>query len=238
MKTHRLRYSLLSVLLIILLIISILIWRSFDSNVRFQQLKKDYNKNYNVIITKDTVLMGIPAAAQLSALISHFNHYKFELQKIKPEQLKAPNRAAWQQMSQVIVAQIQFLQKLRQDPRLYNIGELYKSTLKNKERTLKSRLQLIENQLQIAAKYYDNAKANLINPDSANLQPAIQQQLQTLHFLQNELLDSLYRAKLSQATHETFLANTHKAKLAVKDYLAFCRSLQFEFQNTNNLKQK
>lgn len=217
--------------IITLLIISILIWRSYDPNIRLQQVMKVYNKEYNDIISEDSIPLNQLHSGRIYLLEDHFGRYLRELRKINPEKLSALHREEWKERNKFIAQQMQNLAKLRQDPSVYNIVEPLKNTLANQEMPLQSRLQQIENQLQSAKLYYRNAKTNLTTPDSAKLQPAIQQHLQTLYFLQNELIDSLRKAHPSEIQRDTFLARTIEAKIAVKDYIAFCRSLLFEYQD-------
>lgn len=235
MRKSDLNYFLITSILI-LFIISILIWRSYDPNVHFQGVMKAYNKNYKEVLGQDSVQANTLHSGQISFLEGHFSRFLTQLRKIKPEKLKALHQKEWNETNKFIAQQMQYLVSLRQDPSLYDIGEVLKSILINKEITLKNRLQLIENQLQYTKQYYSNAKTNLTMPDSAKLQPAIQQQLQTLHFLQQELLDSLGKVPLSVAQHDTFLAHTTQAQLAVKDYIAFCRSILFEYQDSMFVK--
>ena len=123
------------------------------------------------------------------------------------------------------------INQLRSDPSLYNLGGVIKTILVRKNTTSEEKWQRLEQQLQEAPWYYTVAKDNLVYPDTAKTRLSIEKQLLTLQFLQTELLDSLSRSKLKEPQRQNILTQHSKAQIAVKDYLAFCRSILFESQN-------
>ena len=43
--------------------------------------------------------------------------------------------------------------------------------------------------------------------------------------------DSLFKAQLEKTERKKFIRNLNKAQDAIKDYVAFCNSVLFEFSN-------
>lgn len=124
------------------------------------------------------------------------------------------------------------LYALRSDPALYNIGEHWKRSLANRVRPLNERLNIIKIQMELSSDYYNAAKRNLQKPNPDRTGDALQSQLLTLDFLDTELTAALQAAALSLQEKEAFQQVLTKARMEVKDYLAFCRSLQFEHRDS------
>lgn len=124
------------------------------------------------------------------------------------------------------------LYALRSDPALYNIGEHWKRSLANRVRPLNERLNIIKIQMELSSDYYNAAKRNLQKPNPDRTGDALQSQLLTLDFLDTELTAALQAAALSLQEKEAFQQVLTKARIEVKDYLAFCQSLQFEHRDS------
>lgn len=124
------------------------------------------------------------------------------------------------------------LYALRSDPALYNIGEHLKRSLADRVRPLNERLNIIKTQMELSGDYYNAAKRNLQKPDPDRTGDALQNQMLTLDFLDTELTAALQAAALSSHEKEAFQKVLTKARMEVKDYLAFCRSLQFEHRDS------
>lgn len=238
MNPKYLRSILLLLTACVLLVITFIVWRNADPTIRFRKLQEKLSADYQNIAYKDSMVFVVMEPEQVIGSINRLKYYQREFQRFQPAALKSLHQKERERINQLINQQILLWQKTQQDPSLYNIGEPLRSILQNVELSLQNRLQQIENQLQLSESYYTAAKSNLIFPDSTKIQPAMQQQLQTLRFLQKELPDSLRNANLQAPQRVIFLANTKKATLAVKDYLAFCRSLWFEYQDSTFQKQK
>ena len=122
--------------------------------------------------------------------------------------------------------------KYRRDPAAYNLGGALKQVLAENKIPLTRRLLAIEAQMKQAPAYYQAAKANLYAPLPARCRLAVEKHSLALEFLSNELSDSLSRSSLSEAEAYRFKKAAEQARMAVKDYLAFCQSLYFEHQDS------
>ena len=153
---------------------------------------------------------------------------------------KLSNRhwAAVRATEQDVVRELQRMQALYRDPAAYNLGGILKIALSDTTRTLRQRLERIAGLLPQSAGYYAAAKANLRRPDAERVVLAMQKQLWTLQFLQSELQDSLALVPLNASQRDSIFTQILLAKIAVKDFLAFCRSLQFEAQDENWQQRK
>ncbi|MBK7872264.1 MAG: hypothetical protein IPJ74_17110 [Saprospiraceae bacterium] len=158
----------------------------------------------------------------------YFKNYQAQLKEINRAQLKDKNKAAYIKLEQKIKERLTLLHKMKTDPSLYNLGGELKIILSSDSIALDARLLRIGQGMKEAAIYYMSAKNNLNQPDPEKTTLAIQKQLLSIKFLNGELLDSLARSSLSAQEKEAFIARTYEAKIAIKDYLAFCRSLLFE----------
>lgn len=124
------------------------------------------------------------------------------------------------------------IQQYRHDPSTYNLGGALKQVLAAKQAPLARRLKAIKMQMEQAPRYYGYAKANIHAPIPERCRLAAEKQRLTLDFLSNELQDSLGRLERNEAEARQFQATVEKARIAVKDYLAFCESLYFEHQDS------
>lgn len=233
MKTRRLRYFVLAVLILILFIISILIRQSYDPNVRFRRLQKSFNSAYQTTYSPlfDSLQLGIIESKNLQARYQIFTYYDPQFASFNNRELSPIHYKEWQLTQDLIKNQMIYLSNLKKDPTLYNFEMPLKKILQQKDTPLQSRLQQLENKLHYASHYYTAAKDNLITPDSIKLKSAIHQQLQTLQFLRSDLPNLLARSSLSPSKKQKILQRSLQAQLAVKDYIAFCRSRLFEYQD-------
>lgn len=229
------RSKILRIILFILLASTAIatVWFLYDRNPNtiFKRLERDFRQE-NPLLSDTTSItdyvFSISSRNQLNQEKAFFQQYGVRLKKIAPEQLSARNKATYLQLEQRISEHLKELHALQTDPSLYNLGGELKVILSNDSIPLDGRLLHIGQSLKEADIYYLNAKANLIKPHPDKTSLAIQKQLRTLNFLNGELLDPLMHSNLSTPEREEITQKTAQAKIAVKDYLAFCRSLLFE----------
>ncbi len=122
--------------------------------------------------------------------------------------------------------------KLRVDPAVYNLGGELKRILSNTAPGEPEKARFLETALTNAPAYYRYARANLLNPDYGQFPLAVQKQILTLHFLEHELTGSLDEMQLETLEKEKLFNLIPGAKLAVKDYIGFCESRIWTFQDS------
>lgn len=239
-KTARSR-TLRAILLILLISTGIAAgWFIYDRNPNtvFKRFENDVRQEN--LIFYDTILNGnytfpIIHPGELNKKQVLLQQYLTRLKKIDLERLNVKNKVLFTRLEQSITKQLRILHTLQTDPSVYNLGGEMKAMLVNDSIPLDGRLLRIGQLLKDADSYYLTAKVNLIQPHPDKTVLAMQKQLRTLNFLNSELLDSLALANLSAPEREELKTRAAQAKLAVKDYLAFCRSLLFE-QRDSTLK--
>ena len=117
------------------------------------------------------------------------------------------------------------------NPSIYNIELLFRAILDRKDIDLENRLLLIYKKAKSIPAYYEAAKNNLKNPPADFIEEAILDQADAFDFFDQTLLKYLAEAKLTEEEKNNFIKRNNKAKIAIKDYIAFCNSLKFEINN-------
>ncbi len=118
------------------------------------------------------------------------------------------------------------------DPSGYNVGGSINRLLISDYAPLKERMNNIFSRLQKVPDYYSAAKANLNTPSMPHLTLAVSQNGGTLNnVLGGKILDSLKIAGYSEAETQAFEDALEKARLALKDYVAFLESYRKENQD-------
>ena len=119
------------------------------------------------------------------------------------------------------------------NPAFYNVGGILKQKLSYPKRQVCSRIKSIDEDLSKVHDYYETAKSNLKKPSIKKTLLAIEKNSLGFQFLKNELMDSLQVFEgcksLTDWNDSLFLANRDNSLIAIKDYVAFCNSLKFEY---------
>ncbi|HMO40571.1 MAG TPA: hypothetical protein PKC76_15095 [Saprospiraceae bacterium] len=211
-------------------------WYAFTQhpNRIFQRTKADFQQHWQTRIAPlyDTIYqltIAAPTAWQADAQLCSTTLQ--QISQIDPTRLSQRYRAERQHFERQLHERLSQIQTWQTDPAHYNLGGALKATLVNPDFSMDIRLLQLEAQLREAPRYYAIAKSNLARPDSARTKLAIDKQLLGLRFIESELADSLQLANLSDAQHAAIATHTYAARLALKDYIAFCRSLLFEMRN-------
>jgi len=232
MKASR-RFLFLGALL--LLTFSAWFMLQLNPNVIFHQFKKEVTRSYQ----KEIRPLSTPPYAlnirEPKILEAEQRFYTQHLMHFQPETLEGlsdENKAAWLQLKKQMEYNLMKIKSLQSDAALYNLGGALKSTLSNTNQSSDQKWQRMQQQLTEAPLYYITAKNNLINPDINKTSLAIDKQLFTLKFLQTEFLDSLAQSGLSEPQQQKFVQQAAQAQISVKDYIAFCKSIIFEYHNS------
>lgn len=194
---------------------------------QFQQFEKKFQLQYQSLYQQKTDFQII--TPEICAARRQFIDTQIKaLNAFSPARLSAAQSQAWQGYRQTLDKLFAELTNLQSDPSLYNPVGHWKAVLAQSNSPLDERLHRISRQMQKATAYFSAAKANLRKPIPRQTELAIQKQLLAINFLNTELLDSIALSSLSVADRDTLRLRAYATKIAVKDYLAFCRSLLFE----------
>jgi len=171
----------------------------------------------------------IPSAEEVRKTLEQYHVLSESFQEINPAGLEKHNQQRWNRYAADLKAVLESREHLAEDPAAFDIGGTLESLL---QMDSEMRLQRLETCLASAPAYYETAKTLLRRPDPERTLLAIEKQLQTLRLLRDSLPALLAASRLDEASEQSFLEKTYRAKLAVKDYLAFCESLHFEHSDT------
>lgn len=131
--------------------------------------------------------------------------------------------------------QYNFLNALRTDPSLFNIGGKLQQNLTLQPLAPPKKHQLIQRNLGQAANYYIEARKCLTDTQAERAKLAIEKQLSSLSALEGKLVDSLEQWRQQYPDMDLLQRERRICRLAIKDYLAFCRSVVV---NEFDLKQQ
>lgn len=155
--------------------------------------------------------------AQLQAL----NHYKasrlttpmrFEHQKIKDYLQSTSEAIAKQQVH-------------RKDPSYYDLSPVFRKLSQTSSITVEQKTTLLQTWFKQLPDYYQTAIDNLEHPDHNRITAALQQQIDFYRLCKKAI------ASKSPTKHFD-PAITQSAQVAIKDYIAFLNSQQFEINDT------
>lgn len=225
----------LRLLATVLPIITLVLWcdRVAIPDARFRRLHREFTTAYQATYSPfyDSLKLGILEPEKLLERNRLLNHYYLEFQSFANKKLRPIHRKQWETTQHLIKSQLHYLPTLQKDPTLYHFGAFLEKTLQLKGVILNDRLQQIDDQLQSTSQYYTIAKNNLVQPNAIKLPNAIQQQVQTLQWLRVTLSDSIAQATLPYSQRQYLLQHSAQAQIAIKDFIAFCRSIWLEYQS-------
>ena len=116
------------------------------------------------------------------------------------------------------------LQAYQSDASLYNLGAQLKIHLIQTGKNNKEKSQTIDSLLKQAPFYYQEAQQKLKSPNADQLRLAIRKQIAGLSFLEGELQDSIESYNSKTAISQEWHNSVDLARLALKDYIAWCNS--------------
>lgn len=176
----------------------------------------------------------IPSAEEVHKELEQYRLLAESFQQINPAVLEKSNQQRWNRYAAELKAVLESREHLAEDPAAFDIGGTLESLLQMDSEV---RLQRLETCLANAPAYYETAKALLRQPDPERTLLAIEKQLQILRLLRDSLPALLATAGLEEAAQKRISEKAYFAKLAVKDYLAFCESLHFEHSDTTLVRR-
>jgi hypothetical protein len=122
------------------------------------------------------------------------------------------------------------LERLQKDPSFYDFSARLKAKLSQSDDSMDSQLKTIAPLLPLAEAYYRQAKLNLHPSDPTLCSAAVDGHIRAVAFLDLDIAKTLPTAEWSAKYKADFQKNLFQTKLALKDYLAWCRSQAFELR--------
>lgn len=173
----------------------------------------------------------ISDTSKVESLLRHLEkteELSAQLDGLQPTLQNDKQRKTYQALRRELDALQRQWQAYREDPSLYNIGGHLKRILVQREHPLTQRIDTLRQILQYTPDYYRSARTKLDRPAPPKLELAMRKQRAGLRFLNKELPDSLEKVPLDGAEAAVLAAAMNEARLALKDYLAWCNSLLIE----------
>ena len=122
----------------------------------------------------------------------------------------------------------------QKDPSQYDVGPNIQASALPSEQILQDSHTVFEYNLRAVPPFYQTAKAQLDTATIEKIKAAIQVNRTTYLYLSQQLIPQIEKIKLDGERKDYFLASLDEARIAVKDYIAFCKSLEFEYFDQKN----
>ncbi len=170
--------------------------------------------------------------AQLDQLL---RQYRDDLLKINPERLTAANRVSFAHLQQFITdAHVNYTleQKYLWDPSFYNTHHHFNAIFSDSTLTTSEKLAQFKPLILALPTHYTTAIQNLQHNELSirRVAAAKEDLLEVFHTLKYKIP----KLALEQAATDLAIPESAEAIFAVKDYLAFCKSLTFEYGETQS----
>lgn len=167
-----------------------------------------------VIISLEKINQDIAFCKEQLQLLS-----TFELEKLKPE-----NQEKWQNLSNKLKKKLHQIEVFNKEPDSYNIQPAMQTILDKKDWNLDKKLNLLQQQIKLAPLFYQTAIENLQDVDAKNAKKTWDDHIKTFMFLNQTLPNILSQSDWTRTQKDSFNLHLNAAEVAVKDYIAFCRS--------------
>ncbi|MEM8907093.1 MAG: DUF885 family protein [Bacteroidota bacterium] len=182
-------------------------------------------------------ILVIPSAAKRTSDRQFCQRYLDTLTQFDPQRLSPDWQSQYLALSEQLNGYLQQLDtavNYASDPSYYNVKGSFQHVLQQIDLPLENKLRLLYTKMQSVPQYYETAKSNLQSPDRLTTQKAIHAHEATFQFFYHSLPDSLQVAQWSSQEQERFQRVLLQAQLAIKSYVAFCQSIEFEFAQLDN----
>ncbi len=174
----------------------------------------------------------IPPAEDVRLESRRYQELAATFNRIRPAKLEDKSRQRWEHYAADLKQVLKTRDQLLHDPAVFHLGQQLIPLLEQQNELPGDHLQRLGICLENAPAYYHTAKLLLEQPDPERTLVAIEQDLETLRQLREALPKLLENAQPDDATRQQLTQQAYQARLALKDYLAFCQSLYFEHSDT------
>ncbi|MEO1518047.1 MAG: hypothetical protein AAFV95_23710 [Bacteroidota bacterium] len=184
-------------------------------------------------------LLAIPDAAHRQQQRLFCQAYQQQATQFSPKQLQAEGKQQLEMIEKEL-ARIQFeldsVQTHAMDAGQYHLLPGLQANLQASNLSVEDQLRILQRKMQFVPDYFQAAKDNL-RAEARGYELALQQQRATYLWLDQELLPLARRSALSPQEQQLFGQHVNWAKLAVKDFLAYCKSRWIDQQTTSSSPQ-
>jgi len=176
--------------------------------------------------------LSIPDTTSIRIDSSFLENYQDSLLQIDTLQLSDTSLLAFRQMNQTLEKiKMEWLNQIMNRHRadFHNLRKVILPILNHDDLPIDQKMSIILKNIQQAPAYYQAAQQYVHESPSANLELAIEEHIETYQFLSSTLLDSLNKSSPAENERLVFEQHLAKAQISIKEYIAFCNSRKFEF---------
>lgn len=201
----------------------------------FVALRADFMSDYYSLMPDEAPLskwavqpekgrtLFVPSVQNLTLLANFYETRRAEIQKINLKDLSDVQRKDILHLEKVMRNLHFFLTQAPNNPQMFDVMPLMRRILRDSVLNDEQKMDILLHKLQRIPEYYEAAKSVVANASPRNCRTAIEQQVLTFSFLDNELNNLFQKHHVNSIEYKNFI---YYAKLSVKDYIAFCRSLE------------
>jgi len=215
----------------LLLLLALIFFSACGPNKDFKKLETEIQQSGLLQISLyDESGLNTFSPEKMDSLFKLSQSYLLQLQSIEKEQLREKKRKRLLPLNNSIIQLVQEFESLRSNASLYNLARILKQKV-SEYKKIEQQIRATRDLIEMAPAFYQAAKTKLQSIDTSGLETAIESQLEGLIIL-DELKGALKKSKLDQKEKKIAERNIVSAKLAFKDYLAFCESARKNIQNS------
>ncbi|MEL7020790.1 MAG: hypothetical protein AAGK47_04230 [Bacteroidota bacterium] len=201
-------------------------WNGCTSSPTFEQLAQQYTQAYKQqFATDQTAALTIFSPQKIKADLAFCDHYLTRFSTVQDGDFPFDQRQSLYQLSSQLQDKRQRVASYLSFPDRYDIRRPIERTLATTDKTLEEKLSIIEYQMGLSQRYYDAAKTNLKSVQPAAARNAVRLHQKTYKLLDRQLPELVALSTWDEQQQRQFLRYAERAKMAVKDYIGYCRSL-------------
>lgn len=212
--------------LLLLLHLCLLLFHSCTQEHEFEQFIESTETQYKIQFqVADTLLLNIISPEELQADLAFCQQQLETLNTFSSDDLSPENQKVQQKWKEQLEKKQKQIVVYQQEPNRYNIAKSIQKIMQDTSLKVGKQLVIIQQQLKQTPAYYEMAKANLQKPEGEYAQKAVYEHTSTFVLLSNLLPRLLQQSDWKTRQQQVFKETLETATLAVKDYIAFCRSI-------------
>lgn len=127
------------------------------------------------------------------------------------------------------VKNIEFRQVFKKNAAIYFVGSKLLNAFNHSDLVVSDSLSTPYYLLKNVGPFFETAKANLKDPNPQSLTDGIQKMEEDYFTISKKLKSRIEQDSLTLAHQELYLKEIENSRLAVKDFLAYLKSLEFEY---------
>lgn len=206
-------------------------------NARYKQFPNWAFKEKNFY--KYASVLVIPDKKKLRSDVTFYYNFLNGLKRYDIYDLNEENQIIYQKLETYLEEEFKRITENRAhewNPEQYNIAPLFNDVLEGEYAPLEQRLKDIIKKMENVPAYYEAAKAAIREPNINKVLNSIEHHEKTYLFFYSKLTDAVYNSSLTASEREEYRHHSANALLAIKDYLAFCESLKFDYYHQKDLQ--